>query len=103
MLTGKYQSGTGARDVRRFRGSFRSGNLARAMPVVEALTEIGEAHGGKTSAQVALNWLARQDGVLPIPGAKNEDQARQNAASINWELSDEEAAGLDRVSTLFRR
>jgi diketogulonate reductase-like aldo/keto reductase len=30
-------------------------------------------HGGKTPAQVALNWLMCK-GAIPIPGAKNAKQ-----------------------------
>ena len=34
---------------------------------------LGHAHGGKTPAQVALNWLICK-GAVPIPGAKNAAQ-----------------------------
>ena len=53
------------------------------------MTEIGQDHGGKSIAQVALNWVIRK-GALPIPGAKNADQALQNAGALGWELNDEE-------------
>ncbi|WP_400996483.1 aldo/keto reductase [Agromyces sp. GXQ0307] len=40
-----------------------------------------------TPAQVALAWVARQDGVSTvIPGARNPDQARANAAAGSLEL-----------------
>ena len=104
VLTGKYWPGANARDMRRFSiAYFRPERLAAAMPIIEALKEIGAAHGDKTPSQVALNWLARQPGVLPIPGAKNEKQARQNAESINWEMTDEEAQRLNEVSLAFRK
>jgi aryl-alcohol dehydrogenase-like predicted oxidoreductase len=67
------------------------------MPVVEELERIGREHD-RSPAQVALNWLARQDCVLPIPGAKDGRQAGDNARSIDFEISDEEAARLDRAS-----
>jgi len=38
------------------------------------MTEIGQDHGGKTQAQIALNWVIAK-GALPIPGAKTGDQA----------------------------
>jgi diketogulonate reductase-like aldo/keto reductase len=44
-----------------------------------------------TPSQVALNWLVR-NGVLPIPGIKSATQATDNAASMNWDLSDDEFA-----------
>ncbi len=58
---------------------------------------IGRAHA-RSAAQVALNWLARQPGVLPIPGAKNARQAADNARAIDFEISESEAIRLDEVS-----
>lgn len=97
-LTGKYGPGRGkVAGIRRYRGYFRS--LPKLMPLVEDLEAIGRAHD-RTAAQVALNWLARQTGVLPIPGAKNGRQARENAAAIDFAITEDEAA---RLSTLSAR
>ncbi|UTT39284.1 aldo/keto reductase [Glutamicibacter mishrai] len=42
-----------------------------------------------TSAQVALAWLAAQDGISTIiPGARNPEQARANAAAGSLEISE---------------
>lgn len=42
-----------------------------------------------TSAQVALGWLAAQDGISTIiPGARNPEQARANAAAGSLEISE---------------
>lgn len=101
VLTGKYQPGSNPRDFRRFYGQFRGQKLASIMPLVQALKEIGREHGDKTPSQVALNWLARQPAVFPIPGAKNEAQARENAASINWELSQGAVELLNQLSEDF--
>jgi aryl-alcohol dehydrogenase-like predicted oxidoreductase len=98
LLTGKYRPGSNVRDGRRFYRQFRGRNLARLMPLVAALEEIGQENGGKTPAQVALNWLMRQPEVLPIPGARNAKQARQNAGATGWEMTPEEAGRLDRLS-----
>jgi aryl-alcohol dehydrogenase-like predicted oxidoreductase len=35
---------------------------------------------------------------VPIPGAKNGEQARQNAGALGWTLSPDEQAELDRVA-----
>ena len=51
---------------------------------------------------MALNWLARQEGVLPIPGANNARQATDNAQAIDFEISDSEATRLDEVSRRWR-
>lgn len=73
------------------------GSLARVPGIIAALRDIGEAHGGKTPAQVSLRWLIEK-GTLPIPGAKNAAQAAENAGALGWQLTDEEVARLDRVS-----
>jgi diketogulonate reductase-like aldo/keto reductase len=61
------------------------------------MTEIGQDRGGKSNSQVALNWVICK-GALPIPGAKNADQALENAGALGWRLTDEEMANLDELS-----
>lgn len=97
ILTGKYHHGTrppgGSRGVR---GAYRPSALRASLPVIQRLETIGVAHGGKTTGQVALNWLMRR-GALPIPGAKTAAQAAANAGSLGWDLTDEELAQLDKL------
>jgi aryl-alcohol dehydrogenase-like predicted oxidoreductase len=102
LLTGKYKPGSPPPGVRRLRMGVNGLSLERVQPVVELLTQIGEAHGGKTPAQVALNWLVRQPGVLPIPGAKNAQQARANAGALGWNMTDAEADRLSQISLEWR-
>lgn len=94
LLTGKYHPGhppPGSRGVRYALLVNRIGALIRLM------TEIGQDHGGKSNAQVALNWVICK-GALPIPGAKNPAQAMENAGSLGWRLTPEEIARLDDAS-----
>jgi aryl-alcohol dehydrogenase-like predicted oxidoreductase len=94
LLTGKYgpeNPPPGNRAVRYLHV------LPRIPPLLKLMTEIGQDHGGKFNAQVALNWLIRK-GALPIPGAKNADQALQNAGALGWSLTDEEVDKLDAAS-----
>lgn len=44
--------------------------------------------------QVVLNWLVAQENVVPIPGAKNREQAAEFAGALGWRLSGEEIAEL---------
>jgi aryl-alcohol dehydrogenase-like predicted oxidoreductase len=100
-LTGKYGPGRGkVTGTRRFRKTFRG--LKAAMPVIEALEEIGRAHD-RTAAQVALNWLAAQPNVIPIPGAKDGRQAAENAGAIDFELTEVESALLDGLTRIYRK
>jgi aryl-alcohol dehydrogenase-like predicted oxidoreductase len=102
VLSGKYHPGAGPSDMRRRMRIFREEQLAQLMPLIDAMREIGSAHGGRSPAQVALNWVARQDNVFAIPGAKNASQAQDNAAAASWTMSDDDAARLDDLSKAFR-
>jgi aryl-alcohol dehydrogenase-like predicted oxidoreductase len=97
-LTGKYQSGTTPPGPRRFSRDFRQQGLVAHEAVINCLRQIGQAHGGKTPAQVALRWLIQQPGVLPIPGAKNARQAADNAGALGWEMTQAEWEELERLS-----
>jgi aryl-alcohol dehydrogenase-like predicted oxidoreductase len=103
LLTGKYALG-GDRPaglVRRMGRAFGEQNLKKIEPVVNILREIGGAHN-KQPAQVALNWLITQRNAFPIPGAKNERQARQNAGALGWEMAGEEAEKLELATLGWR-
>jgi aryl-alcohol dehydrogenase-like predicted oxidoreductase len=103
LLTGKYGP-VGDRPsglVRRMGRAFGERNLKKIEPVVNILREIGEAHD-KGPAQVALNWLITQKNTFPIPGAKNEHQARQNAGALGWDLTGEEAEKLHLATLGWR-
>lgn len=79
----------------------RAGNYANMLPkiqpLIKTMTAIGQDHGGKSNVQVALNWVICK-GALPIPGAKNAEQAQQNAGALGWKLTDAEVAKLDEMS-----
>src|SRR6266480_2623098 len=59
------------------------------------LKKIAKRHDG-TTAQIALAWVLRQPGVIAIPKASNETHVRENARSIDIELTKEDLADLDR-------
>jgi aryl-alcohol dehydrogenase-like predicted oxidoreductase len=99
MLSGKYSVQNLPSGPRRL---FYFGELTRIQLLVEKLREVGEAHGGKTVNQVALNWILCKGG-LPIPGAKTAAQARENAGAVGWRLNPAEVAELDEASKSFKR
>jgi aryl-alcohol dehydrogenase-like predicted oxidoreductase len=94
LLTGKYSPDSRPPGLGRRR--YTRQRLAAVQPLTAKLWEIGQAHAGKTPAQVALNWVICK-GAVPIPGAKNAEQAEQNAQAMGWRLSDNEVAVLDRL------
>jgi aryl-alcohol dehydrogenase-like predicted oxidoreductase len=94
LLTGKY---TPDNPPPGLRGRRYASALGRVQPLVGLLRELGAAHGGKTPAQVTLNW-AMCKGTVPIPGAKNARQAIDNAGALGWRLSADEVRALDAAS-----
>jgi len=91
-LTGKYSAANPPPGKR----TFSAHPMEQVDLVVAALRRIGEAHDGRTPSQVALRWLIEK-GAVPIPGAKNEPQATENAGALGWSLTAEEIATLDGV------
>ncbi len=94
LLTGKYTPENPPPGVR---GGRYTARLQEIQPLIKLMTEIGQDLGGKSPAQVALNWLICK-GALPIPGAKNTRQAEMNAGAAGWRLSEEQVAALDKAS-----
>ena len=99
LLTGKYtaDSPETPSDARWIDPRFSKDGLNKIQPVISVLCKLAENHQ-RTPAQVALNWLIAQGGVIPIAGAKTAEQVRQNAGALGWRLSDEEVAQLEQVS-----
>jgi aryl-alcohol dehydrogenase-like predicted oxidoreductase len=97
-LTGKYT----AANPPPGRRNFSAHPWEQVDRIVAALRRVGVAHGGKTPSQVALAWLIAK-GSVPIPGAKNREQAEQNAGALGWRMSDEEMATLDAVGLQGKR
>ncbi|HXX88594.1 MAG TPA: aldo/keto reductase [Acidimicrobiales bacterium] len=92
-LTGKYS----AANPPPGRRTFATHPMSVVDDVVALLRRIGDAHGGKRPSQVALNWVMAK-GAVPIPGAKNRDQALENAGALGWSLDDDDMAELDEVA-----
>lgn len=99
LLTGKYSSQNPPPGVRAGRYAALLKDLP---PLTRLLNEIGQAQGGKTPAQVALNWIICK-GALPIPGAKNAAQAEMNAGAAGWRLTEEQVQALDAATEVFSR
>jgi aryl-alcohol dehydrogenase-like predicted oxidoreductase len=103
VLTGRHHEDPGLIQnrpgPRKRMAAFRPNGLEKSRPLVEALAEIGEAHGA-TPGQVALNWLMTFHGetVVAIPGASRPSQMEENAGALTFTLEEEELARLDRLS-----
>ena len=98
MLSGKYSPQNPPSGPRRL---FYFGQLGRVQKLTEKLRVLGKAHGGKSVNQVALNWILCK-GALPIPGAKNKAQVKENAGAMGWRLTDTQVQELDEASRIFK-
>jgi aryl-alcohol dehydrogenase-like predicted oxidoreductase len=77
-------------------------NFNKVYELVKLLDEIGKRYD-KKPAQVALNWLITSyPNILPIPGAKNPDQVKDNAGAANWRLSFSDWLKIDQRSRDIR-
>jgi aryl-alcohol dehydrogenase-like predicted oxidoreductase len=108
LLSGRYDESTtfpqdDHRNFNRFGASFDVGETFAGVPYevgVEAARELAAlVPDGATMAQFALRWIIDQPGVTTvIPGARNADQARANAAAADLApLSADQRAGVRDV------
>jgi aryl-alcohol dehydrogenase-like predicted oxidoreductase len=91
LLTGKYtpESVKTLQGARRIDPRFSPKGLQKLDPLFSTLKDLSAKYD-KTLAQVSLNWLVAQGNIIPIPGAKNANQAKQNAGALGWSLTPEE-------------
>lgn len=96
-LTGKYLGDLLPAGFRKNMYPFRKKDLPKLTQIIDLLTKIGNQYS-KTPAQVALRWLIQQENILPIPGAKNSDQALSNAGALTFLLKESEIEALKRLN-----
>ena len=98
FLTGKYRrDGARPASVRAEGALGRYGN-EKGWAVIEALEEIGQAHG-KTVAQTALAWLLTNPVVTaPIIGANTPEQLADSLGAAGYRLTPDEQARLSELT-----
>lgn len=101
LLTGKFgRDHTFAKGDHRFRNKlFQPKNFKRVQEALDKLRPIAAANH-ITLGQLALAWIISQPGVCAIAGARNSEQAVQNAAAGNVCLSDEDLASVDNIGRI---
>lgn len=101
FLTGKYERGTeppaGTRMAQMSRiaeATLTEANFDR----LEALVAFASERGHSV-LELAMGWLASREAVTSvIAGATRPDQVKANVAAIEWKLSDEDLAEVDRLT-----
>jgi aryl-alcohol dehydrogenase-like predicted oxidoreductase len=99
MLTGALPAGGfGEGDFRAADPRFGGQRLASNLALVEALGELGAEYGA-TAGQLALAWLlARDPGVVPIPGTRRVARLEENVGAARIPLSAAALRRLDEVA-----
>jgi aryl-alcohol dehydrogenase-like predicted oxidoreductase len=97
-LTGKYSAANPPKGKR----TFADHPMSEVDAIVAILRRIGAAHGDRTPSQVALAYLMAK-GTVPIPGAKNKQQAEENAGALGWRMTAEELTELDGAALFGQR
>lgn len=98
ILSGKYAdpaAGEGARLQKAPLRKLDERSLALASGVAALATELG-----RPTAQVALNWVRAQPGVVPLLGARTDAQLQDNLACLDFQLEPEALARLDALSAI---
>ena len=102
-LTGKVRRNQAAPQDSRTRHpseTRQSGNEETLFHIVETMDEIA-AETGRSHSQIALNWLLQRPTVASIIfGARTEEQLRDNLATVDWKLSEEQMKRLDEASAV---
>lgn len=101
LLTGKFgpdhefEEG----DVRRKNKLFHGEHYQRAQTALEKLRPIAAKYDC-TLAQLSLAWLIRQPNTTAIAGARNAEQATQNAKAGEIQLADADVAEIDAIGRI---
>ncbi len=75
---------------------FQPDNFKRVQTALAELAPIAGRYSA-TLGQLALAWVMAQPNAFAIAGARNAEQAVQNAAAAQIEISPEDLAAMDRI------
>lgn len=99
LLTGKYQRGKPAPANSRLALSWTSRfTTDRNVEIAERLKDFA-ASRGHTLLELAFSWLLTRKPVASvIAGATSPEQVQANAAAVNWTLTKDDLAEIDRLT-----
>ena len=97
LLSGKIGPGRtfSGDDLRKDNPRFSAANLARVEALMKVVRLVAQVHGA-SAAQVVIAWTLVQPGITSaLCGARNPEQARENAAAGRLRLTSAELAIID--------
>ena len=98
LLTGKIKPGHkfGEGDTREGNRFYTDENIQKTNKFLDAIRPLAEARNA-TLGQLVLRWTIDQPGItIALAGARNEEQAVQNARAVNVKLSPEDIIFINR-------
>jgi len=98
LLTGKFKRGHTFEDGDNRAGNrlFHGENYERAQSALERLRPLADKYG-VTLGQLSLAWLIAQPMASAIVGARNSEQATQNAAAGDVEIDEDDLETIDEI------
>jgi len=101
ILTGKYSKAKSEATTWRYSDDERPDRINdRSLAIADEVVAIAK-ETGCSPAQVAVNWVRQQAGLMiPIVGARTNEQLRQNLECLDHSLSDEHLRRLDEISRI---
>jgi aryl-alcohol dehydrogenase-like predicted oxidoreductase len=99
LLTGKYEPGKAPPASSRLSLPWTSRfTTEKNVQAAEALKAFATSRG-RTLLELAMSWLAARPPVASvIAGATSPEQVRANATAVNWTLTPQELAEIDRLA-----
>jgi aryl-alcohol dehydrogenase-like predicted oxidoreductase len=100
MLSGQIRSlsDLAENDFRRLTPRFQGENFQKNLDVVDQVNTLARAHGC-SAAQLALAWvLAQGNELIPIPGTRDIQRLRDNAAAVDLALSATDLKAIEAVA-----
>jgi aryl-alcohol dehydrogenase-like predicted oxidoreductase len=104
LLTGKIKrdhkfNDGDTREANRF---YTPENIDKANALLQKIKPIADAHGA-TLSQLVINWTVNQPGMACVlAGARNEQQVRDNAKSLDFTLSQGELKQITAASDAIK-
>lgn len=72
-------------------------NFIKSQRLFKTMRQIAQEHD-VSPAEVALNWLLKENDIIPIPGAKKKSQIESNIHATQWNLTKDEISLLTTIS-----
>ncbi|HUT79776.1 MAG TPA: aldo/keto reductase [Candidatus Bathyarchaeia archaeon] len=86
------------KDFRNFYELFKNKeNFTLSKELFETLKQIAKNHDVSPS-EVAINWLLKDDDIIPIPGAKKRSHIESNIHATEWKLTKDEISQLSAMT-----